>query len=425
MVLVTSFFLTFGTPFFFFWHPLFFLLVPLLYDLTGTPGGYTASGGGNRKTIASTPGTEKKVKKTKTDNNDLSGYFSEEDIPEKKSNSDSDSDSDSDEIPDPSPQKNPIPMNDEEDTKDNKKPKQSWKDFEGQTFERYIHVTDGFKRIRGTVVGSGGAGNPGPGGPRLKIQYSELVRNCHTYTVCDIADDDDLNTLSLVQVMSANIFQQYQMETDFYETYGAVHSIYGAVHTPIDDGKFKKDYLVQFTNFPGVPVLVDGLADGFFVEVDEPNHKDRDSDFEKHFGYEPILLTKSDVNATENNHMELTLEINKKSIKSFMTNSSFQIAGIGNPEKTSDVVFSFKTYNRQDDPRQLLVTYRFLTVSQDTFKTLIKNCGSDTVKSKMIEQMKAIMKAVKDNDTYLTEDTMWYFCEESVNKIKDEDEEDE
>ena len=59
----------------------------------------------------------------------------------------------------------------------------------------------------------------------------------------------------------------YQNETIFYDTYGAVFSIYGAVQTPTEDGKFKKDYIVQFTNYPGVPILVDGLAEGFFVEI--------------------------------------------------------------------------------------------------------------------------------------------------------------
>ena len=43
--------------------------------------------------------------------------------------------------------------------------------------------------------------------------------------------------------MSANQFQVYPKETNFYDLYGAVYAIYGAVHTPIDDNKFKKDYI--------------------------------------------------------------------------------------------------------------------------------------------------------------------------------------
>jgi hypothetical protein len=358
-------------------------------------------------------------------------YFDQDDIAtagkNTKSDSDSDSDNDSDsdsdkEIPDPSPQKKP-PKNDDEDTKEVKKPKQSWKDFEKQTFERYVHVAGAFKRIRGTVAGSAGAGNPGPGGPRLKIEYCEMERSGSLYVAHDMEDENILKSLSLQQVMSASQFQVYQKETIFYDTYGAVFAIYGAVHTPIEGGKFKKDYIVQFTNYPGVPILVDGLADGFFVEI-QGESKDRDSDFEKHFGYDPIVLPKVDVNATENHekNLELTLEINKKCMKDFINRASFQIAGVGNPDHTKDIVFSYKVYQHQAnfDPRRLNVEYKFLTVLQDTFRSFMKNCESATVKAKMIDQLKTHMN--NKDKMYLTEDSMWYFCDESVNKIMDDDE---
>ena len=414
------FFLTFGTP----------PLRPLLHDLTGTPGGYIASGSKRKSATPVTPGTDKKSKKPNTEVETEDNWMDE--IIKKmadKTKNDNDSDSDNDsEIPDPSPQPPPKNENDDEEPpkeqpKKVKKPKQSWQAFRMQTFERYVHVAGAFKRIRGTVTASAGAGNPGPGGPRLKIDYSEMVRSGSIYASHVIEDEKILKSLSLHQVMSATQFQQYQKENIFYDTYGAVFAIYGAVHTPIEDGKFKKDYIVQFTNYPGVPILVDGLTDGFFVQLEEPS-TDRDSDFEKHFGYEPIVLPKVDVNATENhlNNVELTLEINKKCIKDFINRASFQIAGVGNPEKTKDIVFSYKVYQHQAnfDPRRLNVEYKFLTVSQETFKSFMENCKSYTVRAKMVDQLKTLKN--KMNNMYHTEDSMWYFCEESVNKIMDDDE---